>query len=183
MNPRDPECCLQQGASRGQCSAVYVPDSRRATAAGNRLLWVMVPSWSACNFLFPSVSGNRINRKYSTLRQVKKKKKMNGHAVFYVVSFQMADVLFYIPTDTKATSEFRLKKSTKLDLLPSKSRTNERTSFFFLCEYVLLCHDAWVYDDNTVQIIKKKELSNCGLQVCTKIDESRQIFEKLRDRF
>lgn len=70
----------------------------------------------------------------------------------------MADVLFYIPTDTKATSEFRLKKSTKLDLLPSKSRTNERTSFFFLCEYVLLCHDAWVYDDNTVQIIKKKRI-------------------------
>lgn len=44
---RELEGCLQQVASRGPCSAVYVLESRKATVAGNRL-WIKLPSRSPC---------------------------------------------------------------------------------------------------------------------------------------
>lgn len=55
MNSCELESCLQQVASRGRCSAVYVLESREDTAAGKRPLWIVLPSKSPCTFLFPSL--------------------------------------------------------------------------------------------------------------------------------
>lgn len=50
MNLSEQESCLQQVASRGLCSAAYVTQNREACAAGNRLVWTMLPLKSPCNF-------------------------------------------------------------------------------------------------------------------------------------
>lgn len=59
MNSSELECYLQQEASRGLCSAVYVLESRKTAAAGNRLLWIMLPSRSPCNFPRRSLKGRQ----------------------------------------------------------------------------------------------------------------------------
>ncbi len=90
MNSSEPECCLQQVASRGLCSAVYVLQSRQATAAGNRLLWIMLPSRSPCNFSSESLKGLQYVAHLGALNENVIK------VVFDAMSSEMAVVGFFL---------------------------------------------------------------------------------------